>query len=84
MTGVFNRRYLEGSLEREVRRPARNGMPIGIIMLDVDDFQRFNDTFGHSPGGIRPAVGSGWRSLANRIDDGGDLLTVSSIASGIG
>ena len=46
LTGLFNRRYLEESLEREVRRRAWNGMPIGVIMLDVDNFKRFNDTFG--------------------------------------
>jgi len=50
LTGLFNRRYLGESLEREVRRTARNGMPIGVIILDVDNFKRFNDTFGHGAG----------------------------------
>lgn len=50
LTGLFNRRYLEESLEREVRRTARNGMPMGVIMLDVDNFKRFKDTFGHGAG----------------------------------
>jgi diguanylate cyclase (GGDEF)-like protein len=50
LTGLFHRRYLEESLEREVRRTARNGMPIGVIMPDVDHFQRFNDPFGPGAG----------------------------------
>ncbi|HIK09360.1 MAG TPA: diguanylate cyclase [Oscillatoriaceae cyanobacterium M33_DOE_052] len=52
LTGLFNRRYMEESLEREVRRAERNNQPIGIMMLDVDHFKRFNDTFGHEAGDI--------------------------------
>lgn len=50
LTGLFNRRYMEESLEREVRRAARNKRPLGIIMLDIDHFKTFNDTFGHDAG----------------------------------
>jgi diguanylate cyclase (GGDEF)-like protein/PAS domain S-box-containing protein len=50
LTGLFNRRFMEESLEREVRRAARNQRPLGIIMLDLDYFKRFNDTFGHDAG----------------------------------
>jgi diguanylate cyclase (GGDEF)-like protein len=50
LTGLFNRRYMEESLEREVRRAARSGTPLGIIMLDIDRFKRFNDAFGHEAG----------------------------------
>jgi diguanylate cyclase (GGDEF)-like protein/PAS domain S-box-containing protein len=50
LTGLFNRRYLEESLEREVHRASRAGQPLGILMLDVDHFKRFNDTFGHEAG----------------------------------
>ena len=50
LTGLFNRRYLEETLEREVRRAVRGGRPLGIIMLDFDHFKRFNDTFGHEAG----------------------------------
>ena len=50
LTGLFNRRYMEESLERELRRCDRNGEPLGIIMIDVDHFKRFNDTFGHEAG----------------------------------
>jgi diguanylate cyclase (GGDEF)-like protein/PAS domain S-box-containing protein len=50
LTGLYNRRYMEESLERELRRAARHGMPLGVIMLDLDHFKRFNDTFGHAAG----------------------------------
>lgn len=52
LTGLFNRRYMEESLEREMRRAERNEQPLGIIMLDVDHFKRFNDTFGHEAGDV--------------------------------
>ncbi|HEY9844981.1 MAG TPA: diguanylate cyclase, partial [Candidatus Caenarcaniphilales bacterium] len=50
LTGLFNRRYLDESLERELHRAKRNLQSLGIIMLDVDYFKRFNDTFGHEAG----------------------------------
>ena len=50
LTGLFNRRYLEETLEREISRAARSGKPIGLMMLDIDHFKQLNDTFGH-PGG---------------------------------
>ena len=50
LTGVFNRRYMEESLEREISRAARAGQTLGIIMLDLDHFKRVNDTFGHEAG----------------------------------
>ena len=50
LTGLFNRRYMEESLEREVRRAGRCRHSVGIIMLDLDHFKRFNDTFGHQGG----------------------------------
>lgn len=50
LTGLFNRRYMEETLERELLRSARKGQPLGLIMLDVDDFKRFNDVHGHAIG----------------------------------
>ena len=50
LTGLFNRRYLEESLEREINRAKRKQQSLGIIMLDIDHFKRFNDTFGHEAG----------------------------------
>lgn len=50
LTGLFNRRYLEESLERELYRAERQKHSVGIIMLDIDHFKHFNDTFGHEAG----------------------------------
>jgi diguanylate cyclase (GGDEF)-like protein/PAS domain S-box-containing protein len=50
LTGLYNRRYLEEVLERETRRAGRAGQSMGILMLDLDHFKRFNDTYGHDAG----------------------------------
>ena len=50
LTGLFNRRYLEDTLWREVHRSHRRNSPLGVAMLDLDHFKRFNDTFGHGAG----------------------------------
>ena len=50
LTGLFNRRYMEESLEREFSRAQRNKSSLAILMMDIDNFKRFNDTFGHQAG----------------------------------
>jgi diguanylate cyclase (GGDEF)-like protein len=50
LTGLFNRRYLDESLERELPNATRKNQSLGVIMLDVDRFKRFNDMFGHDAG----------------------------------
>lgn len=50
LTGLFNRRYLEETLERELLRASRQQSSLGVIMLDVDDFKQINDTYGHVAG----------------------------------
>jgi len=50
LTGLFNRRYLEESLARELARCERRHMPLGLMMLDLDHFKRFNDLHGHAGG----------------------------------
>ena len=50
LTGLFNRRYLEAMLERELLRAAREKLTLGVIMMDVDDFKHFNDAYGHAAG----------------------------------
>jgi diguanylate cyclase (GGDEF)-like protein len=50
LTGLFNRRYMEETLKREVRRVTRQLHPLGMIMIDIDYFKQFNDTHGHTVG----------------------------------
>lgn len=52
LTGLFNRRYMEETLERELLRAKRKEVSFGIMMLDVDDFKHFNDTYGHAAGDV--------------------------------
>jgi diguanylate cyclase (GGDEF)-like protein/PAS domain S-box-containing protein len=58
LTGLFNRRYLEETLQQEILRAQRHQHSIGVIMIDVDHFKRFNDTYGHEAGDqVLQAVG---------------------------
>ncbi len=50
LTGLFNRRYMEETLERELNRAVREQRNLGVIMTDVDGFKLINDTFGHPLG----------------------------------
>ena len=50
LTGLFNRRYLEEMLVRELHRARRRNSPLCLTMLDLDNFKRFNDSHGHDAG----------------------------------
>jgi diguanylate cyclase (GGDEF)-like protein len=50
LTNLYNRHYLEESLEQELLRAKRAHQSVGIIMMDIDFFKRFNDSHGHSAG----------------------------------
>ncbi|HEY9541428.1 MAG TPA: diguanylate cyclase [Luteimonas sp.] len=50
LTGLFNRRYLEESATRELARCERRGLPLSLLMLDIDHFKAFNDVHGHAGG----------------------------------
>jgi diguanylate cyclase (GGDEF)-like protein/PAS domain S-box-containing protein len=50
LTGLYNRRYLDEMLPRELHRAASYRQPVGLIMLDIDHFKRYNDTYGHDAG----------------------------------
>jgi diguanylate cyclase (GGDEF)-like protein len=50
LTGMYNRRYLDETLERELGRAQREGYPVSLVMIDVDRFKDVNDTFGHAAG----------------------------------
>jgi diguanylate cyclase (GGDEF)-like protein/PAS domain S-box-containing protein len=52
LTNLFNRRYLEETLDRELGRAARENYSVCIIMIDLDHFKRINDTYGHEAGDL--------------------------------
>lgn len=52
LTGLYNRRFMEEFLEREFARTRRRFTPLALMIVDVDHFKRFNDTFGHEAGDI--------------------------------
>jgi diguanylate cyclase (GGDEF)-like protein/PAS domain S-box-containing protein len=69
LTGLFNRRFMEESLEREMQRAVRKNHPVSVLFVDLDHFKRFNDTFGHDAGDlVLRSVAELFRSLF-RADD---------------
>lgn len=70
LTGLFNRRYLEASLERELIRAKRQNQNVVVIMIDVDHFKRFNDTHGHEGG---DALLANFGKLLNQMVRGDDI-----------
>jgi diguanylate cyclase (GGDEF)-like protein len=52
LTGLFNRRYMEETLQREIYRASRKQHEIGVVMADIDHFKRFNDLHGHAAGDL--------------------------------
>jgi diguanylate cyclase (GGDEF)-like protein len=50
LTGLYNHRHFHERLTLEVERSQRSGLPLSLLMLDVDHFKQFNDTFGHPAG----------------------------------
>lgn len=50
LTGIANRRRFDDYLDQEFRRGARNEYPVSLLMLDIDEFKIYNDSFGHQKG----------------------------------
>jgi diguanylate cyclase (GGDEF)-like protein len=69
LTGLYNRRYMEETLEREMSRGRRRESPIGIIMIDIDHFKRVNDSFGHEVGDTLLAALGGFLKKHIRRED---------------
>jgi diguanylate cyclase (GGDEF)-like protein len=70
LTGLANRRSFDERLEEGLRAFMRTGEPLTLLMIDVDDFKRFNDTYGHVAGdGALRAIADAIRDVVNRPRD---------------
>lgn len=70
LTGLNNRRYLDEFLLAEWRRATRERTQLAVLMLDVDDFKKYNDTYGHVAGDeVLKTVGQALRVLLRRPAD---------------
>lgn len=52
LTGLANRRHFDEKLQQEWRRAERDGLPLSLLMVDVDHFKKFNDHYGHQAGDV--------------------------------
>ena len=81
LTGLFNVRHFQDTLDYEIERSRRFSSPVGLAMLDIDDSKRVNDTYGHQQGDlVLVEVARCLRSLSRDIDEparyGGEELAV--------
>jgi diguanylate cyclase (GGDEF)-like protein len=91
LTSLYNRRYFDDSMQREIDRSCRCGTPIGVLFVDVDRFKQLNDTYGHQVGDTVLAQLGAIISKNVRISDiaaryGGEefvVLAVDSSESGL-
>lgn len=69
LTSLFNRRYLVDEFEKEIGRASRHGRPLAVLMMDVDRFKDYNDTFGHQAGDeVLAALGQVLRDATRDAD----------------
>lgn len=69
LTGLFNRRWLELTLDRELARAIRDGTPLSLCVLDLDHFKQVNDQYGHSVGDtILAALGQDMANGSREMD----------------
>jgi len=81
LTGIFNRRKIYDTLEKEIERKKRYGMPVSLIIFDIDYLKRVNDTHGHDTGDLMIAKISSILKKELRITDhigrvGGDEFLI--------
>ncbi|MDQ4048805.1 MAG: diguanylate cyclase [Actinomycetota bacterium] len=70
LVGLSNRRQMDRALDRELERRRRFEAPIGLVLLDIDDFKRVNDTYGHPQGDeVLIAVAGVLRDRARDVDE---------------
>lgn len=69
LTGTANRRAMDEAILREFGRAGRSGAPIGLLMLDMDRFKQFNDTYGHPAGDLLlQRTAAAWRTELRTAD----------------
>ncbi|WP_201095226.1 diguanylate cyclase [Thiocystis minor] len=73
LTGLANRRQLATTFEMELKRAAREGMPLSILIVDIDHFKDYNDHYGHGAGDV--CLRQVASSLMNSLSRPGDLVT---------
>ena len=71
LTGLYNRRFMQESLDRELLRARRTNRPFTVMFIDIDHFKRFNDSFGHDAGDLVLQVFA--NTLVNHFR-GGDII----------
>lgn len=81
LTGLFNRRYFEEILSREFQRAARHRREFSLALVDVDDFKKFNDAYGHQAGdealsSLGEAIRQSIRSTDLAARYGGDEIAI--------
>lgn len=81
LTSLFNRRYLDETLPREIHRALREEEPLAVVMIDLDHFKHFNDQWGHEAGdivllGVAEALLDGLRASDIACRYGGEELLV--------
>ncbi|MGO8762518.1 MAG: diguanylate cyclase [Desulfobaccales bacterium] len=69
LTGLYNRRYLEETMDRELHRSRRLKAHLGVVMMDLDHFKDFNDTFGHAAGDALLSALAGVLTTGIRSED---------------
>ena len=72
LTALYNRYYMQESLERELRRAERSGHSVTLLMVDLDHFKPFNDRYGHLSG---DELLRGLGKLLKKMFRGGDILS---------
>jgi diguanylate cyclase (GGDEF)-like protein len=87
LTHLYNRRYFDDQLEKEISRSRRNGKPFSLLMLDLDGFKAYNDRFLHSCGDIAlQEFASVLMGSVREVDTvarfGGDEFTILLVESG--
>jgi diguanylate cyclase (GGDEF)-like protein len=87
LTGLYNYRYLEIAMDREIRRAERYGLSVAVIFMDVDMLKSINDTYGHLIGSqVLKEIGAVLKKSVREVDIiiryGGDEYTIILVETG--